>query len=256
VTSGTTYRIAVDGYDGGAGPATGSVALSWWMPPTLGPTPFPSWGAYVDRQCLDFFGVLCTAQTRSEWVAYLTTYPAARGELVRGIRSSSHHTTYVDPVARLYRAFYLRHPDRSGLQYWIGQRASGKGLFWIANFFASSAEFRTRYGSLSDRQFVELVYTNVLGRLGEQSGMDFWTAELASGRRTRGAVMVGFSESSEYRLRSAIPVNLSVVSLMMLRRPPTDAELTYWQGEAAAGRMDAALVAESILTSPEYDALV
>lgn len=256
VTSGTTYRIAVDGYDGGSGAASGSVALSWWMPATVGPTPFASWGAYVDRQCLDFFGGPCTADSRAEWVAFLTTYPTARGELVRALRETAHHTTYVDPVARLYRAFYLRHPDRSGLQYWIGQRSSGKGLFWIANFFASSAEFRTRYGSLSNRQFVELVYTNVLGRLGEQSGMDFWTAELAAGRRTRGAVMVGFSESSEYRSRSAIPVNLSVITLMMLRRPPTDVELTYWQGEAAGGRMDAALVAEWILISPEYDALV
>lgn len=253
VTAGTTYRIAVDGYDYGSGPATGSITLRWSMP--TGPSPLASWGAFIDRQCRDLLDALCSAQTRSQWISYLTANPSEGAQLVASIRATAHHTTYVDPVARLYRAFFLRHPDLSGLRYWISQRASGRGLFWSANFFAASTEFRDRYGSLSNRAFVELVYTNVLGRLGEQSGMDFWTSELSSGRRTRGAVMVGFSESAEYKRVSAVSINLAVITLMMLRRPPTASELGYWNREAAAGRMDAAGVAELILSSPEYAAL-
>ena len=67
----------------------------------------------------------------------------------------------------------------------------------ISEHFAGSAEFRALYGNLDDRQFVELVYRNVLGREADLAGRSHWLAQLAAGR-PRGQIMLGFSDSEEF----------------------------------------------------------
>lgn len=72
----------------------------------------------------------------------------------------------------------------------------------MSDFFSISTEFQTRYGDVTNAQFVDLIYQNILGRPGEAAGRAFWLGELNSGARTRGNVMINFSESSEYVARS------------------------------------------------------
>ena len=69
---------------------------------------------------------------------------------------------------------------------------------------ASSSEFIDRYGSLSNSQYVDLVYQNVLGRAPDSSGRKHWVDGLTAGRNSRGGVMIGFSESPEFRARTGI----------------------------------------------------
>ncbi|HMJ75051.1 MAG TPA: DUF4214 domain-containing protein [Iamia sp.] len=109
-------------------------------------------------------------------------------------------------VVRLYQAYFLRRPDTAGYDHWVGQRRAGVSLSEISRAFAGAPEFRTLYGSLTDRQFVDRVYLNVLGRPGDATGVAYWTGQLASGARNRGQVMTGFSESPEYRERTALQV--------------------------------------------------
>lgn len=109
-------------------------------------------------------------------------------------RAAETHSVY-----RLYRAYFLREPDAAGLAFWSERHLTCETpLAQISESFASSPEFRTRYGNLNNRQFVELVYKNVLGRTGDPTGVNFWTARLDSGSATRGEVMIGFSESTEF----------------------------------------------------------
>jgi hypothetical protein len=54
----------------------------------------------------------------------------------------------------------------------------------------------TTYGSLTDARFVELVYSNVLGRVADAGGSGHWQAQLAAGL-SRGQMMIGFSQSGE-----------------------------------------------------------
>ncbi len=76
-------------------------------------------------------------------------------------------------VLRLYRAFLDREPDGPGARYWleIGAEAT---LDTIAEQFAISEEFTTTYGDLSNREFLEVVYQNVLGRETDLAGMEYW----------------------------------------------------------------------------------
>ncbi len=101
------------------------------------------------------------------------------------------------PVRRLYLAYFLREPDKSGLAYWSGQHRGGVSLDSISERFARSSEFVNRYGALSNGGFVDLIYTNLFGRTADAKGRTYWTGVLDRGR-TRGAVMVGFSESAEF----------------------------------------------------------
>lgn len=100
-------------------------------------------------------------------------------------------------LMRLYLAYFQRLPDREGLEYWLAQLRSGLGLAAASQVFAASPEFESRYGSLDNRGFVELVYRNVLDRAPDQGGSDYWTGLLDQGT-SRGSVMIGFSESEEF----------------------------------------------------------
>lgn len=101
-------------------------------------------------------------------------------------------------INRLYLAYFQRQPDVGGLQYWTSQIESGNAsLVTVADAFAASPEFDATYGPLTDAQFVEQVYLNVVGRPSDPGGAAYWTGQLAAGS-SRGQVMLGFSESAEF----------------------------------------------------------
>ena len=100
----------------------------------------------------------------------------------------------VGPIGRLYRAYFLRRPDERGLTHWIN---TGLELPAISNTFANSTEFLNRYGTLNTRDFVALVYRNVLGRQPDAQGRQYWIGQANRGV-PRGDIMTGFSESGEF----------------------------------------------------------
>ena len=110
----------------------------------------------------------------------------------------------VHSIERLYRAHFLRASDAGGLEYWVG-RHTGQGLSLpaISNHFAASQEFQARYGNISARAFVDLVYRNVLNRAPDAGGYNYWLQRLHQGM-SRGEMMLHFSESAEYRARTRI----------------------------------------------------
>ena len=101
-------------------------------------------------------------------------------------------------VARVFYATLGRAPDAGGLEYWTSLLRGGlASLRDEALGFMASPEFTSRYGTVSDERFVDLLYQNVLGRPADAAGMSYWVPLLASGTLDRGAVVLGFSESAE-----------------------------------------------------------
>lgn len=112
--------------------------------------------------------------------------------------AAGHCPEITDSIDRLYSAYFLREPDADGRGYWVDRYARGeRNLRQISEAFAVSPEFLERYGALADREFVELLYRNVFDRTADRGGSDYWTGRLTSGL-SRGALMIGFSESAEY----------------------------------------------------------
>lgn len=111
---------------------------------------------------------------------------------------------YYDPgtsqgsIYRLYRAYFQREPDLGGFTYWRNKHAAGTTLAKISESFARSSEFQTKYGPLTNRAFLTLVYQNVMGRQPDAGGYSYWLGKLDKGT-PRGSVMLSFSDSTEYR---------------------------------------------------------
>lgn len=109
----------------------------------------------------------------------------------------------VNSIRRLYSAYFLRQPDKAGLDYWIQQATAGVTIPRISEHFAGSPEFSNRYGSLSNKDFVRMVYRNVMGREPDGGGQSYWMSELNRGL-SRGWLMTYFSDSAEYRSKTGL----------------------------------------------------
>jgi len=111
-------------------------------------------------------------------------------------------------VARLYVAAFGRNADSAGLiQQYAGLRI-GLSLAQLGDGFVASAEFTSRYGTLSDADYVNALYQNVLGRAGDASGVAFYNGALARGA-SRGTILAAFADSDEERARLNSNPNVS-----------------------------------------------
>ena len=214
--------------------------------------PFGSWAALVTRITLDLTGTPPTTADLTFWMGALDDGTKTKGDLVDALRTGADNTGNVDPVARLYRAFLGRTPDAGGLQFWVGRRRSGDWtLVRTADQFAASSEFIRKYGALTNRQYVTRIYTDVLGRPADQGGVDYWTRQLDLKRRSRGSVMVGFSESSEYRRKQVENTEVAVNTIFLLGRAPTASQVADWVTRQQAGTPQSVLAGE-LLDSQAY----
>ena len=140
------------------------------------------------------------ASTRSQVVLGFSESPEFQNQTAAdavGFSRSGYQAGYTDDVFRLYRATLDRDPDQAGLLGWTDRLAQGTSLQSVANGFVASAEFQAIYGTLSNENFVRLLYQNVLGRPADTAGLDGWQAALDSGR-SRAEIVIGFSQSQEF----------------------------------------------------------
>ncbi len=108
-------------------------------------------------------------------------------------------------VFRLYWAFFDRKPEVGGAKYWVRRYDQCASLLDITWSFGNSTEFVNTYGSLSDRDYVTLVYANVLDRTPDEKGYTYWLELLSSGSLDRSGLMLYFSLGDEFRRRRPLP---------------------------------------------------
>jgi serralysin len=97
---------------------------------------------------------------------------------------------------RLYNAALDRLPDEPGLAYQTNALKQGLPLRELAANFMASPEFQTRFNVPSNKDFVTLLYQNVLERAPEADGLAYHLARMDAGAQ-RSDILVGFSESPE-----------------------------------------------------------
>jgi len=202
-------------------------------------------GSFVTRQYLDLFG---RPPTDSELFYAVVSLQEGQSttSYVAGLLDGAGYGKRTGGVIRLYRAVFLRSPETTGLRYWVGEVNRGVSLQRIAELMVRAPEFTALYGSLDDAGFVDLVYANVLQRPPSEGDRAYWVDELQSGRRSRGTVMVGFSESLEYRAAEAGLVKVYGAFHGLVRRAPSGGELAQWASQSTAA------VATSLLRSFTY----
>ena len=98
---------------------------------------------------------------------------------------------------RLYKAAFNRIPDEVGLGWNIGLVDGGLTLAQMSAAFVASAEFSSTYGSLTNTQFLDQLYLNVLGRPADAVGAAWNLNLLDTNAVDRPGMLAAYSESAE-----------------------------------------------------------
>jgi hypothetical protein len=254
IEEGTSTQVVVPAPRGGAYRFRTQVVAGadspWGLPSAAAVPPFSSVSSFIARQATDFAGRSLSPFER-QLLTFLVGDDYGPAQAVLEGSLFDEWASKIDPVIRLYYAYFQRKPDAGGLTHWLSRRRAGISLNQVSSTFAASSEFNRTYGSLSNKAFVQLVYHNVLGRAGDSGGISYWTKQLDTKKRTRGQVMTGFSESSEH-LRRRVGEYLTIdLWFGMLGRIPTDSELATWV-PVAVDHVGATSLVTSILQSAEY----
>ena len=101
-------------------------------------------------------------------------------------------------IARLYMAVFSRQPDGPGFDYWVETMRLGAGELTVASSFVASDEFATTYDGLDDEAFLDRLYVNVMGRIGDSTGRTYWLDQMDHGMG-RASVLLYFADSAEFR---------------------------------------------------------
>jgi hypothetical protein len=157
-------------------------------------------------------------------------------------------------IAQAYLGILGRDAEHSGFRGWLGLLLMGMSREHIVQFFLDSGEFKSRFGSnLTNGQFVERMYANVLLRSPDAGGFNYWVGQLNSGQMTRAQVGSAFLDSAEFQ-NLGVSQNRVEVSLLyfdMLRRDPDAGGFSYWVGAVNSGQPLASII-EGFLNSAEY----
>ncbi len=107
---------------------------------------------------------------------------------------------------RIYQASFGRTPDEGGVRFWIGNLDNFDQQGWsdyekeqfLASQFIQSDEFRDLYGANpSNFEYIDAMYQNVLFRLPDQAGYDFWVGGMENDGLTREDILIAFTKSDE-----------------------------------------------------------
>ncbi len=118
----------------------------------------------------------------------VNAFTVARAETLFDVRSAIDYSQSDADTLRLYRAFLNRNPDPLGSVYWITQTRTGATLDDLAWGFAQSDEFVAAYGPLSNEAFLTVLYDNMLGRIPDLPGFQYWLGQMNQGLAQHGVV--------------------------------------------------------------------
>jgi len=172
-----------------------------------------------------FYGRAGDAAGVQFWAGAIENDSLSSAAVVEAFFFAPEFQAQVAPIARLYFAAFARIPDAEGFAFWVDGFRSGESLAQIAAAFVDSAEFQARFGTgLTDPEFIEQLYLNVLGRSADPDGLAFWLTELTAGA-SRGRVLASFSESAEHQDKTAAEIQVTLLYQGLLQRSPSATEL-------------------------------
>ncbi|MPQ95899.1 DUF4214 domain-containing protein [Thioclava sp. JE_KL1] len=190
----------------------------------------------------------------------------AGDDLLNGGQIDRSYDPFAAQVFRVYQATLDRAPDENGLHYWTDLLSSGAvELQEVADRFINSPEFQSNYAETSDSEFLTLLYQNVLDRDPDDGGLTYWLDQLDQGVKSREEIVLGFSESPEFRDSTEIDtLMLSHASAQTdftddvfrlyqatLGREPNLGGMMYWS-EMQADGMEFLDVVSGFVNSPEF----
>jgi Domain of unknown function (DUF4214)/Subtilase family len=208
---------------------------------------------FVRQQYLDFLDREPDSGGLAAWVNALDG-GLPKSSLIEAFMNSAEFRFKGKFIAQVYLGILGRDADYGGFRFWLDLLLAGMSREQIVQGFLSSGEFQANFGSsLTNGQFVERMYNNVLLRASDTGGFNFWVGQLTSGQMTRAQVALSFLDSDEFQNLSASQnrVNASLLYFDMLQRGPDAGGFSAWVGALNSG-VPLTSVIDVFLNSPEY----
>ena len=159
-------------------------------------------------------------------------------------------------ITQTYLGILTRDADYAGFRGWLGALLVGVSREQIVQVFLDSGEFQSRFGSnLTNGQFVERMYNNILLRSSDPGGFNAWVGALNNGQLTKAQMALRFLDSGEFQglFLSQNRVDISLLYFDMLQRDPDAGGFSYWVEVLSSG-VPLTSVIDGFLNSPEYRA--
>jgi subtilisin family serine protease len=157
-----------------------------------------------------------------------------------------------DSAAQLYLGFFGRAPDTAGLSYWANQISLGANPIEVARGFSASPEFVAKYGPLSPSKQIELAYQNILERMPDAGGSQFWTNQLESGTPIGDIVwsLVNAAFTQQGTADSAL-IQTKIAAAQALMAPVVlDQPVSAWSIKTGYGQIDLTAAMSAALGTP------
>lgn len=176
-------------------------------------------------------------------------------------------------VDKLYNDILGRAGDEAGKSYWLELLANQTATRDDVTYsFFSSAEFQNFIGTtqqtgatagLTDAEFINGLYTSILGRAGDEAGVAYWSTLLSGQAATRDDVAAMFEATPEARAMSSKTVavaasyglkDASYIDTLyrnVLGRVADEAGLAYWTGLLSSGKATGAQIEAQLMASAE-----
>jgi len=161
------------------------------------------------------------------WQNQMDTGALTRSQVAVAFLDSVEFQTGTGAIARMYFGSLNRLPDAAGITFWMDQQKTGSTIAQIANSFSASSEFTALNSGLTDSAFIQKQYQTVLGRAATTQEQTDWSTQLSAGAN-RGVVVLGLTESAEYKLASDTKLSVALDYLGLLGRPAEQAGFDYW----------------------------
>ena len=189
---------------------------------------------FVRQQYLDFLDREPDSGGFAGWVNALDN-GLPRASLIEAFMDSGEFHFKGEFIAQVYLGILTRDAEYGGFRGWLGLLLAGASPEQIVQAFLVSGEFQSRFGSnLTNAQFVERMYNNILLRPSDPGGFNGWVQALNSGQLTRAQVALSFLDSGEFQNLdvSQNRVDISLLYFDMLRRDPDAGSFSAWVGVA------------------------
>ena len=219
--------------------------------PTLEESVIDPVTAFVSRCYQIALGRTADAGGREYWRSGLANHSKTAIETAYGFLFSTEYTTKNSSneafVNDLYRLMLGRNADATGKANWLSEQTKGSSRQQVFAGFANSVEFRgicDSYGIVQgyysaafplDKSslitaFAVRMYTECLGRDGDNAGISNWTRQLIEGNNTGVGVAYGFFFSPEFLGMELTPVvYVDHLYGALLGRSADAGGLRYWE---------------------------
>lgn len=167
-------------------------------------------------------------------------------------------------IERLYLNILGRQPDSGGAAYWLDSIQSTSATF-VAFAFFNSPEFQAQ--TLSDSEFISVIYNTLLGREADEGGLNFWLGLINEGL-LREFVLYSFFQSAEFKALAEQSNTLAYsesdhtqflvkdfvrrLYVNVLGREPEQGGMDYWSGRLFDGSATASVIVQGFFFSNEF----